>query len=140
MEALWAALYARLTPALDLWLGKAPPEYKGSPDGSPYVIGTLSASDTGDGFTRLVTLTLDGYAYGDDTAHAALADVMEDAHEFLITWRVQDSATGASADWQLETSQPVEDDDLSLNRIRAVYTTRYIGVRTVAAYNDATIS
>ena len=62
MEALWAALYARLTPALDLWRGKAPPEYKGSPDGSPYLVGSLALSVPPDdgGYLRIATLTIDG--------------------------------------------------------------------------------
>ncbi|MFA5248797.1 MAG: hypothetical protein WC415_06340 [Patescibacteria group bacterium] len=143
MEALWAALYARLNAPLDLWRGKAPPEYKGSPSGSPYVIGSLALSTPADdgGYMRIATLTLDGYAYGDETNLAALVEAMEDAHELIVTWRMQDTSNaGATSDWTLEDMQPVSDDDLADYRYRAVYTATYVSVRLCAAYNDPTIS
>lgn len=135
MEALWQAVFDRLAD-LDVWRGNAPPEYKGSPSGSPYIVASVALSDTGDGYTRLATLTLDGNAYGDESAHKALVEAMEDAHEQIVTWRMQDtSEAGTTADWQLETSQPIETELLDAHRIRAVYTTTYVSVRLNAAYS-----
>lgn len=137
MEALWGAIYARLT-SLDLWRGNAPPDYTGSPAGSPYIIGSIALSETGDGITQTATLTLDGHTYGEESALVALTEAMADAHDLLVTWRVQDThlAAGSGSTWSLETLQPVEEADLKARRLRAVYTATYVPQRVADAHDS----
>ena len=140
MEALWGAVYDRLS-SLDLWRSKAPPEYKGTPAGSPYLVGTLALSEQAEGFMNTATLTLDAYSYGDATAEAAVVELLEDACSLLVTWRVQDTTTdaGSSDTWQRESVQIITEDDLAAVRYRAVFTTPYISQR-VADAHDGTVS
>jgi hypothetical protein len=102
-------------------------------------VGDVALSETGDGFTQLATLTLEGHGYGAETEVVAVTELMEDAHELLIDWRVQDTAAGAGSEWLRETFQRIFDDDLTAIRFRAVYTSTYISQRLCTAWG-ATVS